>query len=51
MRFVNWVVATLGVLARGFDAANGAGPGAGPDEAKRRADGDDAHRRRQEYRP
>jgi hypothetical protein len=51
MRFVNWALNTFGVLARGFDASSGAGPGVRLDEAKRRADADDAHRRRQDYRP
>jgi hypothetical protein len=51
MRFVNWFVNTLGVLARGFDVANWTGPGIRGDEARRRADQDDAYRRRQDYRP
>lgn len=51
MRFVTWLLDTLGVLARGLDNASGAGPGVRPDEASRRADADDAHRRRQDYRP
>jgi hypothetical protein len=51
MRFVNWFVNTLGVPGRGFDVSNWTGPGIRGDEARRRADQDDAYRRRQDYRP
>lgn len=51
MRFVLWVVNVLGSLARGADAASGAGPGASYDETGRRVDAEAAHQRRREYRP
>lgn len=51
MRFVTWLLSALGLVARGFDAVNGGGSGVRLDEAKRRAEADDAHRRRQDYRP
>ena len=51
MRFVTWLLSALGLVARGFDATNGGGSGVRLDEAKRRAEADDAHRRRQDYRP
>lgn len=51
MRFVTWLLNALGLVARGFDATNGGGSGVRLDEAKRRAEADDAHRRRQDYRP
>ncbi len=51
MRFINWLVGVLGVVARGVDASNGAGPGVPPNAARWLADNESDHQRRRDYRP
>lgn len=51
MRFINWLLGVLGTLARGADAANGAGAGVPLDEGSAQAGRDADHQRRRDYRP